>query len=68
MVYKKVKNEEGRYKDNTDIRWDILEAHEAWTPEGLNVGWTEFESEEAAATAWGLVESPLELDSEEEVI
>jgi len=34
----------------------------------INKGWDEFESEEAAATAWGLVESPLELDSEEEVI
>lgn len=70
MVYKKFENPEGNYIDVQQVRWDILEAHEAWTPQGKNVGWDEFESEEAAAQAYGLTYSPLdpseELDKEEE--
>ena len=74
MVYKKIQNEQGDYKDNKEVRFTILEAHEAYTPEGLNVGWDEYESEEAAATAYGLTydplpegERPIELDSQEEI-
>lgn len=59
MVYKKVKNEAGDYKDSQDVRWDILEAHEAWTPQGLNVGWDAFDSIEQAAEAYGLTYDPL---------
>ena len=59
MVYKKIKNEEGHYIDEKDVRFDILEAHEAYTPEGLNVGWDEYESEEAAAAGYGLIYNPL---------
>ena len=44
MVYKKIQNEQGSYIDAEQVRWDILEAHEAYTPEGKNVGWDEFES------------------------
>ena len=67
MVYKKIQNEEGQYIDAQQVRWDILEAHEAYTPEGLNVGWDEYESLEAAATAYGLMYDPIEqLDNEEE--
>lgn len=70
MVYKKTQNEEGNYIDVQQTRWDILEAHEAWTPEGKNVGWDSFESLESAAQAYGLTYSPLdpgeELDKEEE--
>lgn len=60
MVYKKIKNEEGQYIDEQDVRFDILEAHEAYTPEGLNVGWDEFENIEAAAKEYGLTYSPLQ--------
>jgi len=66
MVYKKVQNEEGNYIDAQQVRWDILEAHEAWTPQGKNVGWDAFESEEAAAQAYGLTYSPLEPLEEED--
>ena len=70
MVYKKIQNEEGNYIDSMNERWDILEAHEAWTPQGKNVGWDEFDSLEAAAIAYGLTYSPLDpsekLDKEEE--
>lgn len=59
MVYKKIKNEQGDYKDNQNIRWDVLEAHEAHTPEGLNVGWDEFASMEEALQEYGLVCDPL---------
>ena len=67
MVYKKIQNEEGNYIDIQQARWDILEAHEAWTPQGKNVGWDEFDSLEAAVQAYGLTYSPLQ-NGEENVI
>lgn len=60
MVYKKIQNEEGNYKDVQNVRWDILEAHEAWTPEGKNVGWDMFENLEQATQAYGLIYDPLQ--------
>lgn len=60
MVYKKIQNEEGPYIDNKQVRYDILEAHEAYTPEGLNVGWDEFENIEVAAKAYGLTYDPIQ--------
>lgn len=65
MVYKKIQNEQGDYKDNKDVRFDILEAHEAYTPEGKNVGWTEFENMDACLSAWGLVYDPIHPDPDE---
>ncbi|MBQ3666931.1 MAG: hypothetical protein II913_02600 [Elusimicrobiaceae bacterium] len=59
MVYKKFANAEGQYIDAQQARWDILEAHEAYTPEGLNVGWDAFNSIEAVAAAYGLTYQPL---------
>lgn len=59
MVYKKIENETGDYINKKKVRFDILEAHEAYTPEGLNVGWDEYDSIEAAAIAYGLTLSPL---------
>lgn len=59
MVYKKVNNEKGDYKDNQNVRYDVLEAHEAWTPQGKNAGWDEFGSIEQAATVYGLTYDPL---------
>ena len=58
MVYKKTQNEEGNYIDSMNERWDILEAHEAWTPQGKNVGWEEFENLEKAAEAYELTYDP----------
>lgn len=54
MVYKKIQNEQGSYIDKQQVRWDILEAHEAYTPQGKNVGWDAFDSIEQAAQAYGL--------------
>ena len=58
MVYKKIQNEQGDYKDVQNVRYDILEAHEAWTPQGKNMGWSEFESMAYAAQAYGLTYDP----------
>lgn len=66
MVYKKIQNEEGNYIDVHQVRWDILEAHEAWTPQGKNVGWEEFPNIEAAALAYGLTYDPIEPVEEED--
>ena len=67
MMYKKIENAQGNYIDKKQVRFDILEAHEAWTPDGLNVGWDEYDSIEAAAIAYGLTLSPLPepIESEE---
>ena len=59
MVYKKIQNEEGPYIDKNNTRWDVLEAHEAWTPEGMNVGWDEYKDLETAISAYGLTYDPL---------
>jgi len=60
MVYKKIQNPEGDYKDVQNVRWDVLEAHEAWTPEGKNVDWDEYPNLELALAAYGLVCDPQE--------
>ena len=65
MVYKKIQNDMGDYKDIQNIRWDVLEAHEAWTPEGKNVGWDEYPDLETALQAYGLVYDPLPFEGEE---
>ena len=59
MVYKKIQNEMGDYIDSNHVRFDVLEAHEAWTPQGKNVGWDEYPNIEAAALAYGLRKDPL---------
>lgn len=65
MVYKKVQNEEGQYIDVQGQRWDILEAHEAYTPDGLNVGWDEYPNLEQASIAYGLKYKPAEEEYDE---
>lgn len=59
MVYKKFQNEKGDYKDNQNVRYNVLEAHEAYTPQGKNMGWDEFENMDAALAAYGLTFDPL---------
>ena len=65
MVYKKFANEEGDYKDVQNVRWDVLEAHEAWTPQGKNAGWDSFESLAKAIKEYGLTYDPLPFEREE---
>lgn len=59
MVYKKFQNEKGDYKDAKNVRYDVLEANEAWTPKGKNVGWDEYEDMASALAAYGLTYDPL---------
>lgn len=66
MIYKKTKNEDGNYMDSNEVRYDILEVHEAYTPQGLNVGWDEYPSLEAAAEAYGLTKIAPEEETPEE--
>ena len=63
MVYKKIQNEQGSYIDKQQVRWDILEAHEAYTPQGKNVGWDEYDSLEQIANAYGLKYDPVEVNN-----
>lgn len=55
MVYKAVECEEGCYRNNEGILFDILEATNVMTPQGLNVGWSEYTSIEEAANDFGLI-------------
>ena len=54
MVYK-LFIEDGEYQDKTtkEIR-NLLEANIAYTPDGINVGWTEFETLELAMEYFNL--------------
>lgn len=55
MVYRAVENENGIYRNNEGILFDILEAINVMTPQGKNVGWDTFNSIEEAAAAFGLI-------------
>lgn len=59
MIYKKIQHNEGDYKDENEVRFNVLQAHEAWTPEGKNVGWEYFSTKEACLKEWGLEYDPL---------
>jgi hypothetical protein len=67
MIYK-LFIEEGLYqdKDTKEVR-NLLEAEIAYTPEGINVGWTELENLETALEYFNLelVPEPEEEDQEE---
>lgn len=54
MIYRKTADEEGAYTDDKGERWAVECLRRVRTPEGVNVGWTEFPSLEAALAAWGL--------------
>ena len=64
MVYKKIQDEQGDYKDNQEVRYTVLEAHEAWTPQGKNVGWNEYPDLATAVSAYGLIYDPIEDENE----
>ena len=59
MFYIKEEDENGEYtKDG--IRYSVRGVNRACTPNGDNVGYTFFESEEAMLAAWGLIKLPNE--------
>lgn len=54
MVYKAVESEMGPYKATDGSLYDIMEAVNVMTPQGKNVGWTEYENIDKAAAAFNL--------------
>ena len=54
MVYKAFESEYGVYKNNEGMLFDIFEATNVMTPQGLNYGWDTFNNIEEAAAAFGL--------------
>jgi hypothetical protein len=54
MVYKPIESEHGTYKNDAGMLFDILEAINVMTPQGKNVGWSEYASIEEAAKAFEL--------------
>ena len=61
MVYK-LFLEDGEYQDKTtkEIR-NLLEANIAYTPDGINVGWTELENLESAIEYFNLEKRDYEI-------
>ncbi len=54
MIYRKQEQADGEYTDAEGSRWAVDCCRRVRTPEGVNVGWTEFPSLDAALAAWGL--------------
>lgn len=65
MVYK-LFIEEGKYQDKTtkELR-NMMEVEIAYTPEGINVGWDEFNSIEEAMEAYNIELRPKLKDEDE---
>jgi len=60
MVYK-LFLEEGEYRDKVSLEpRNMLKANIAWTPEGENVGWDTFDTDEEAMTFYGIEFIPKE--------
>ena len=60
MIYK-LFLEEGEYVDKTTREpRNLLEAEIAYTPDGINVGWTELDNLEAAILYFNLDPKPVE--------
>lgn len=55
MVYKKVESDNGAYKASDGSLYEIMEATNVMTPQGKNVGWTEYKNIEEAAAAFNLI-------------
>jgi hypothetical protein len=65
MIYK-LFIEEGKYQDKTtkELR-NMMEVEIAYTPEGINVGWDEFNSIEEAMEAYNIELRPKLKDEDE---
>lgn len=60
MVYRLEKDENGNVRDKNGVRYMLSECRVAYTPNGINYGYTEFESRAAALAAFGVEEVPEE--------
>ena len=54
MVFKQVLEASGEWINDRGERVTLLGGYVAYTPQGVNVGWSEFETVEECAQAWGL--------------
>lgn len=57
-VYKLEKSEYGECRDKNGVRYTINECGVACTPNGINYGYTEFPSRQAALDAFGVEDIP----------
>ena len=62
MVFKQIAEPTGEWINNDGERRTLLSGHIAYTPDGVNVGWVEFETVEECAQAWGLRFDPPEFE------
>ena len=58
MVYKIEKDESGNVRDKNGVRYMLSECRVAYTPQGVNVGYTAFESRAGALDAFGVEDIP----------
>lgn len=58
MVYKIEKDEDGNVKDKNGVRYMLSECRVAYTPQGVNYGYTEYPSRQAALAAFGVEDIP----------
>jgi hypothetical protein len=59
--------EDGLYQDiDTKEPRNLMEVEIAYTPEGINVGWDEFDSVEEAMTHYNIELKPIEDDTDTE--
>lgn len=56
--YKLEKNELGECRDKQGVRYSINECGVAITPQGVNYGYTEYPSRQAALDAFGVTDIP----------
>lgn len=53
MYYRLIQDDDGGYEKD-GMTYSLSECNTAYTPQGLNVGYTYFSSREEAIRAWGL--------------
>lgn len=58
MVYKIEKDENGNVRNAKGERYMLSECRVAYTPQGVNVGYTEFPSRQAALAFYGVSDIP----------
>ena len=58
MVYKLEKDENGNVRNANGERFMLSECRVAYTPQGVNYGYTEYPSRQAALAAFGVEDIP----------
>lgn len=53
MYYRLINDDDGDYEKD-GVRYVLLECNAAYTPQGLNAGYTSFPGKNDAVQAWGL--------------